>query len=304
MTYIDKRVNNDELVELLRTDYSQAFKLWKKGVNFFASDFYRNEYAPMLSIPTDTVIEYDYSNHCDHDRVYLNGLAHVMNALPSWSEYPKKRNSLHITAAYYETITSHNRYYVLFKNDSNIGVAKDYDSIESFTKVKNNYHFGTGGGLVHILAFLLECDENMKNKTPLEESGRKYIEKFINIDVKTACETIDNLIATSESDLNHNLIYNEPHIDSLTVEMSLALIDCIKQFDSTFDMLNQLLDPKINEFKLTKTKKINEFRSKGYVTHELWTDSEVLLIPMTKIKDSESNYRKNEYEDLLNNIDI
>ena len=144
----------------------------------------------------------------------------------------------------------------------------------------------------------------MKNKTPLEESGRKYIEKFINIDVKTACETIDNLIATSESDLNHNLIYNEPHIDSLTVEMSLALIDCIKQFDSTFDMLNQLLDPKINEFKLTKTKKINEFRSKGYVTHELWTDSEVLLIPMTKIKDSESNYRKNEYEDLLNNIDI
>ena len=181
-----------------------------------------------------------------------NYYTELLDFFKSWKDYPKRSKSLICTTKYgYASkyaADSDGIYVVIPKNNAKIGVCPEEDIWSSFQEI-SNLNFETLNDFNIDLAKLF---------TTIYDSPTVSIVK--------ACKNITK--RTLE-------IYD-------IVDDSNILIDFNKSnYFTLYEYLEHLMDPKLNDFELITVNDLSRYDT----SHELWTDSECILIKNTLIND-------------------
>jgi hypothetical protein len=176
-------------------------------------------------------------------RYTTNHYTKLMDTLPSWKSYPKRSQSIICTTSPRRAKEFGPSFYILPLNGAKIGVCPEYDLWESF---KNALGEQTIGGLQLF---------NMALTTfGIRENLSEVYEKIFDI------------IAWQKQHKTVNSFMKMPVFKSIADNATTPA--------DVKDIMNNMMGPKFNNFKLTT---INDIPEKSY-SHELWTDSPAYII--------------------------
>lgn len=273
----DVLVHEDQqLLDLLHNEYSQAYELWKKDIRLYKGIGDKNITSPHIITPV-------------HRGKYLEAVTvlytNILNILPQWAEYPNRQNSVMAINNKRDAELYGNVVYVLIKNNSEIGVCPRHDMWISFPRLGNVAKYPTLTAFIASFAYLA-CYALYSNKTNKKMDIIDIINTYDINDVISICDNIylsneytniKDELYSFEKILPKYAINNSSHIISVAVN----IVDYIKQFNSTYKMLSWMLDPESNGFKLIETNEINILYDDNSDSHEVWYAAENLLVPIT-----------------------
>lgn len=232
-------ISEDDVRKLIKTDYSIALK----GTPIFrgVSNYDKDFLFIDPSKHEERLSPYAYSN------VYNL----LLSNLPSWNKYPKRNKSIICTT---DIDNAYGRgfgaaYYVIPKNNSKIGICPSRDIWFSFKE------FGTLNELNNIISILFET----------------FNIKYNDADFKKFKNNCDELDDKKYNIKNLNLKKYKIEYEWLTEYLNIPELKLL-------DILNQILDPNKNRFKLSKPGDDN--LSIGV---ETWTDGPSILINTVRV---------------------
>jgi len=249
-----QKINLKEFKELIKTDYSVSWKLFKNNKRI-----YRGVKRVLKDITVCTPGKRK-SNNTSNYYTYL-----MSEVLPSWKEYPK-RNRAFICS---NDINVANQYgslhYVLPKNGAKIGVCPVNDIWFSFGKYVDNLVLFND--FVYSLFRFVESESRLSWVHTLD-----YIEKIDSFSDKKITKVFDEL----RKMFPHNTIIN-----SDTILEDIKSNGCVYAFD-------KFLNPETHNFSLltfNDSKKIRNAELFNKVQKECWTDSECIMFTTYQLND-------------------
>jgi hypothetical protein len=246
-----EEVDSKKVVELLNSDYSEAFKQFKDGNKIFRG--------------TSSDWDYMVTDPSIGTRVSANTLNYytlIIDNCDAWKEYPKRSKSIICTTTT-DYASGYGRIYAVFPiNGSNIGVCSKEDFWESFPVLKTEYRRAgipidpVLGSLTRLLGGLVDLVGKRPDVKTLPS-------------LKKAFDAVDTFITNKEYDQKSNLNTG-------------ILFDVMKMLDykgHLYTSVEDLLNPVKNKFQMEK---IGSF--KAGKNNEVWTDGKCLLIDVDYIK--------------------
>jgi hypothetical protein len=247
-----KSIEESALLDMLRTDYTDAVRAFKNGNKIFRGTTSEDDY-----MITDPSIGTRVSANT------LNYYTLIIDNSDSWKEYPKRSKSIicstsTVYADEYGTI-----YSVFPINGSKIGVCSKKDFWESFPVLKTEFD-RAGIPLTPWLSSLTRLLGGLVDLT-----GKRPNIKTLPT-LKKAFDSVDTFIRDKEYE----------HKEGLNTTI---LFDVMKMLDykgHLYTSVEDLLDPVKNNFKLEN---ISDFKSEK--NREVWTDGKSIMISIDKVDD-------------------
>lgn len=184
--------DEDELISLFKSDYSEALNQHKQGNNIYRGAKYYlygyNDLAVMVS-PGIRVSQDSVPN------VYTILMSEIFH---SWKDFPK-RNRSHICSLGLDTANKFNNctYYVFPKNGTKIGVCPDKDIWTSFNTKYDKSAIALSRIIIYIFNLILDYKyelETLKNffnnSSDTLRLFKEFNEKFVTIDDKKMQEYV------------------------------------------------------------------------------------------------------------------
>lgn len=258
-----KQLTDEECLTLLASsDYSDAVKNAKRSVYIYRGDVSITSQYPLLITPGIRVSE-------NTSNVYTFLMS---TFLPSWRDYPKRNRSFVCTNSLYKAelyAYDDDSVFCLFpKNNTKIGVCLEADIWDSFIN----------------LSVLGICDAN--------DFNLQFID-FMSSVLNTSHDQIESWFKNYN---NTGLIFNkfatiEQRVKQHASDYSRVKNSLYKHFVdgivnknlSIIEILDKLLDPKKNGFKLLNGPKGVYNLTKNENWRELWLSGEVLMINKYKM---------------------
>lgn len=191
----------------------------------------------------------------------------IFNVLPKWKNYPKRNKCIIAeTEPTYPKAYGH-LYLVLPENGTNIAIAPNHDIWNSFKLIRKTF------GFVGFDEIVLAICELIKSSEEFYRIDKNDIKKVIDI-----CNEIDNVSNVSDD----------------MKKLASKILSAIKQYGTIRNLLDEVLDPEANGFKLISIENINasDFNIRG---SEVWFDSESIFIPYDDNKDFRTNMKNIKY---------
>ena len=238
-------ISTEEAIELLRTEYSEAYENYKNGIKIYRGT--NSDYSVFVTDPSiGTRVSANTENY----------YTLVIDNSPRWKQFPKRSKSVVCTTDKNYAGNYGEKYIVFPINGSKIGVCSKEDFWESFPILRRRFSSLPIGTNLHSLNRVLSSLMNLA-----DSSGKTDIKTF---------ETLKKKFALIEDYLNNKKYLENDDINLDFMEMT---IDALSYKGSIIDSVEGLLDPDLNNFKVVS---VREFDVKGQ--HELWTDGKCLMI--------------------------
>jgi len=276
---IDYGSNDDSeykrFVNLLNTDFSSAFDKALKGDVILRGTSFKGQIV--LGSPGNRVSQ-------NTTNIYTRLISDV---LPSWKNYPKRNHSFICTESYTKsTAYQSTRYLMLPENGSKIGICSSRDLWDSFGAL---YKFGipdlsafnSSMSSLMVLPVAIDMDYWDKHQKEYPALSMLYGTEInkISIDTyfkrKSVQEILQLFIDFENLCRNNSKVNYEKHETSVKFR-EIILKRILDHNEHLIDILNEVLSPKANDFKLVSIENYSS-ESKG---HEVWTDGECLMINM------------------------
>lgn len=238
-------ITNEEVIELLKTDYSEAWENHKKGITIF-----RGTQSDHNALITDPSIGTRVSANT---RNYYTA---VIDNSPRWKKFPKRSKSV-ICTTDKNYAGNYGEQYVVFPiNGSKIGVCSKEDFWESFPIIRRRFTE-------------LPIGTNLNSLNRVIASLMNLADPHGTTDVKTIATLKKKFVLIDEYLNNKKYLENED-INQEFIDLTL---DALSYKGKIEDSIEGLLDPDLNNMQLVSVKDFN-FKGK----HEVWTDGKCLLI--------------------------
>jgi len=279
-------VNDEEkLIHLLETDYSQAVEKFKNNQRIYRGvRGYEGPY--FIKIPG---VRKSQNTKNAYTRLFSS-------LLPSWSKYPPRNKSficttdLSITKSYIlEDDFTKGQYIVLPKNNAKIGVCPSTDIWYSFPLLENDYSLYTLENInFRIYEFIKIVSLENKNiphdlsdiiKMFLYDSDES-IKSYFKMLAKYTEKNIDKIIKKIEEEDREYRI----SLFTKTIIRDMNELKNIKDPYNLLTMLDRILDPKRNKFRLTTINNFKLTEEENKRGREVWTDSPCLFISLNYLQ--------------------
>lgn len=254
----------NKMISLASTEYVTAFSKALNEENGAPVRFYRG-----IGIKSENAfITGQYYRKDDGDlSAFIR--QNIFNVLPKWKDYPKRNKCIIAeTEPIYPKAYGY-LYLVLPKNGVNIAIAPNHDVWNSFRLMRKTL------GHVDFNDVSLAISELIKTSRKFDNTNNSDIKSVIDI-----CNEIDNVDGVSTN----------------MKELASNILAAIKQYGSIRQLLDEILDPVENGFKLVSIENIDssDFNTKG---SEVWFDSEAIFIPYDDSKDFRTNLKSIKYSE-------
>lgn len=289
-------VNDEEkLHHLLKTDYSQAVEQFKDNHRIYRG--VRNYQGPyFVKIPG---IRKSQNTQNSYTRLF-SGL------LPSWDMYPPRNKSfictteLSRTRGYIsENDFTRGQYIILPKNNAKIGICSFMDIWDSFISLYEDYGLYTLENINYMIYDFIET-VSLENKNIPHHSGDiiamflydsdETIKSYFKMLAKHTEKNIDKIIKkVEEEDKEHRVSRF-----TKTIIRDMNELKNIKDPYNLLTMLDRILDPERNKFRLTTINNFKLTEEENKRGREVWTDSPCLFINIHQV----SLLNKNKERDL------
>lgn len=258
-----KQLTDEECLTLLASsDYSDAVKNAKRSVYIYRGDMSITSQYPLLATPGIRVSE-------NTSNVYTFLMS---TFLPSWRNYPKRNRSFVCTNSLYKAESyayDDDSVFCLFpKNNTKIGVCFETDIWDSFINLSVLGLYGAEDFNLQFIGFM---------SSVLNTSHDQIESWFMNYNntglIFNKFATIEQRVKQHASDYSRVKKSLYKHFVDGIVNKNLSIIE----------ILDKLLDPKKNRFKLLNGPKGVYNLTKNENWRELWLSDEVLMINKYKM---------------------
>jgi hypothetical protein len=247
-----KSIEESELLDMLRSDYTDAVNAFKNGNKIFRGTSSEDNY--MITDPS-------IGNRVSANT--LNYYTLIIDNSDSWKAYPKRSKSIICTTAR-AYADGYGKIYSVFPiNGSKIGVCTEEDFWESFPVLKTEYT-RAGIPLDPVLGSLTQLLKGLVDLT-----GKRSDIKTLPT-LKKTFDLVDTFITDKEYEHKANLNTD-------------VLFDVMKMLDykgHLYTSVENLLDPVKNKFKLENIRDFIVERNR-----EVWTNGKSILINIHNVND-------------------
>lgn len=270
---VDISLDDIELINLLNTDYSEAFDRAKKGYFIFRGD----------------VIDDNIVNRKPGIRVSLNNSYNyynrlLSNILNSWKHYPKRNQSFICTSSYeYASRWSDVVNLVLPINGTKLGICPRWDMWRSFTEHSD---------IERMLYFNIDISKFFSIINDTLADVHDYIFKYEdNKEVyRYIVKTESNIKKLTENKVNDLIEYF--HADMYNANIFEYIIRSVyNDTETIISCLDDILNPEKNEF---RTEFIESYSIPINKKRELWFSNEAIFIRIDYLWDNKNSRLFNE----------
>lgn len=270
---VDNEISEDKLLQLVSTDYSEAYERAKKGYFIFRGDKVSFDMAirtPGIRVSVGNGLNY-------YNRLFSN-------VLDSWSNYPKRNRAFICTTTYeYAKQYNDNVNIVLPKNGTLLGICPDYNMWASFslhTNIERMLYFNTDLGLMfRFLTGDALQETNNFFKIATDEEVINYMDE---ISEQIRNTDIDELMNYIDEDITNKKVFE-------------FIVNRIHNNDNDLiTLLSRIFNPKRNDFELTL---IEDYHYKLGDWRELWFSSKAIFV---NVKYIWQNRNKDFYNEIFN----
>jgi len=265
---VDISLDDIELINLLNTDYSEAFDRAKKGYFIFRGD----------------VIDDNIVNRKPGIRVSLNNSYNyynrlLSNILNSWKHYPKRNQSFICTSSYeYASHWSDVVNLVLPINGTKLGICPKWDMWRSFTEHSD---------IERMLYFNIDISKFFSIINDTLADVHDYIFKYEdNKEVyQYIVKTESNIKKLTENKVNDLIEYF--HADMYNANIFEYIIRSVyNDTETIISCLDDILNPEKNEF---RTEFIESYSIPINKQRELWFSNEAIFIRIDYLWDNKNS---------------
>ncbi len=265
---VDISLDDIELINLLNTDYSEAFDRAKKGYFIFRGD----------------VIDDNIVNRKPGIRVSLNNSYNyynrlLSNILNSWKHYPKRNQSFICTSSYeYAAHWSDVVNLVLPINGTKLGICPRWDMWRSFTEHSD---------IERMLYFNIDISKFFSIINDTLADVHDYIFKYEdNKEVyRYIVKTESNIKKLTENKVNDLIEYF--HADMYNANIFEYIIRSVyNDTETIISCLDDILNPEKNEF---RTEFIESYSIPINKQRELWFSNEAIFIRIDYLWDNKNS---------------
>ncbi|MDD4738314.1 MAG: hypothetical protein PHF54_03600 [Candidatus Pacebacteria bacterium] len=265
---VDISLDDIELINLLNTDYSEAFDRAKKGYFIFRGD----------------VIDDNIVNRKPGIRVSLNNSYNyynrlLSNILNSWKHYPKRNQSFICTSSYeYAAHWSDVVNLVLPINGTKLGICPRWDMWRSFTEHSD---------IERMLYFNIDISKFFSIINDTLADVHDYIFKYEdNKEVyRYIVKTESNIKKLTENKVNDLIEYF--HADMYNANIFEYIIRSVyNDTETIISCLDDILNPEKNEF---RTEFIESYSIPINKQKELWFSNEAIFIRIDYLWDNKNS---------------
>lgn len=265
---VDISLDDIELINLLNTDYSEAFDRAKKGYFIFRGD----------------VIDDNIVNRKPGIRVSLNNSYNyynrlLSNILNSWKHYPKRNQSFICTSSYeYAAHWSDVVNLVLPINGTKLGICPKWDMWRSFTEHSD---------IERMLYFNIDISKFFSIINDTLADVHDYIFKYEdNKEVyRYIVKTESNIKKLTENKVNDLIEYF--HADMYNANIFEYIIRSVyNDTETIISCLDDILNPEKNEF---RTEFIESYSIPINKQKELWFSNEAIFIRIDYLWDNKNS---------------
>lgn len=244
----------EEIAKALQLpEYSDAVAAFKKGKRIYRGDKSQKEHLGMFITPGIRVSQ-------NTSNIYTKLMSEL---LPSWKNWPRRNRCVVCTNSKDVAYRYGKRYvFSIFpQNGTKIGVCNSSDIWESFPFLFKMANIDFLTEFVDIIEYLFKLVLGNEIDTP----------KLFRQDVNT----IQNVIKQLEKELRKQPYRDFSNIN-YRIELIQYIISEIRDGKSLLQILNFLMNPRKNEFRLVSIKNIPT--DDDYGSNELWFEGQYLMI--------------------------
>ncbi len=224
----------------------------------------------------------------------------IIDNSPRWKQFPKRSNSLICTGDYWKARNYGRTYMVMPIDGAKFGVCPDSDIWSSFAMGQHKFDMD-GDWVNYINKQILECFEILVQANVIEEKTlhSPVLHKLTQNAAVESSQEFFNLLNILDQGLS-NYRKNTPKMPTISLFKSkvqkhfmfnLLLKQNVKGM-GVRTLLEEILDPKINNFKLANNTTIKTFMNMdSHYLPEVWTDSISVLV-MANDKDHQAQYKE------------
>lgn len=265
---VDISLDDIELINLLNTDYSEAFDRAKKGYFIFRGDVIDDNIVnrkPGIRISLNN--SYNYYNRL------------LSNILNSWKHYPKRNQSFICTSSYeYAAHWSDVVNLVLPINGTKLGICPRWDMWRSFTEHSD---------IERMLYFNIDISKFFSIINDTLADVHDYIFKYEdNKEVyRYIVKTESNIKKLTENKVNDLIEYF--HADMYNANIFEYIIRSVyNDTETIISCLDDILNPEKNEF---RTEFIESYSIPINKQKELWFSNEAIFIRIDYLWDNKNS---------------
>ena len=265
---VDISLDDIELINLLNTDYSEAFDRAKKGYFIFRGDVIDDNIVnrkPGIRISLNN--SYNYYNRL------------LSNILNSWKHYPKRNQSFICTSSYeYAAHWSDVVNLVLPINGTKLGICPRWDMWRSFTEHSD---------IERMLYFNIDISKFFSIINDTLADAHDYIFKYEdNKEVyRYIVKTESNIKKLTENKVNDLIEYF--HADMYNANIFEYIIRSVyNDTETIISCLDDILNPEKNEF---RTEFIESYSIPINKQRELWFSNEAIFIRIDYLWDNKNS---------------
>ncbi len=265
---VDISLDDIELINLLNTDYSEAFDRAKKGYFIFRGDVIDDNIVnrkPGIRISLNN--SYNYYNRL------------LSNILNSWKHYPKRNQSFICTSSYeYAAHWSDVVNLVLPINGTKLGICPRWDMWRSFTEHSD---------IERMLYFNIDISKFFSIINDTLADVHDYIFKYEdNKEVyRYIVKTESNIKKLTENKVNDLIEYF--HADMYNANIFEYIIRSVyNDTETIISCLDDILNPEKNEF---RTEFIESYSIPINKQRELWFSNEAIFIRIDYLWDNKNS---------------
>lgn len=265
---VDISLDDIELINLLNTDYSEAFDRAKKGYFIFRGDVIDDNIVnrkPGIRISLNN--SYNYYNRL------------LSNILNSWKHYPKRNQSFICTSSYeYASHWSDVVNLVLPINGTKLGICPKWDMWRSFTE---------HSGIERMLYFNIDISKFFSIINNTLADVHDYIFKYEdNKEVyRYIVKTESNIKKLTENKLNDLIEYF--HADMYNANIFEYIVrNVYNNTETIISCLDDILNPEKNGF---RTEFIESYSIPINKQRELWFSNEAIFIRIDYLWDNKNS---------------